>query len=139
MKRLRTLWRRDERGATAVEFALVSVVFMVTLFGFIETARVLWYWNSVQYCVSKGGRYYLTHKTISDSALGDYIKTALSNVQIDSSKLNLTITKSTASGINFIDIDGSYAISLFGYMSTSGLTTLNLTVTTRLPVDSSAS
>ncbi len=34
--------RRDERGATAVEFALTAPVFFMVLFGIIEAALLLW-------------------------------------------------------------------------------------------------
>lgn len=130
-------WGHDDKGATAVEFAMVSGLLLVTLIGFLEVGRMLWLWNSAQYCVSKGARYYLTHKTISDSDLQDYINGQLENVQIDSSKITLTIAKSTTSGINFIRISGTYTYSLFAYMLPS-TQDVSLSVESLLPVDSSS-
>jgi len=38
--RLARAWRRDQRGATAVEFAFVAPVFLILVFGIIETGLV---------------------------------------------------------------------------------------------------
>ena len=35
-----------QRGAAAVEFALVSSLFFVSLLGAVEVARILWVWNA---------------------------------------------------------------------------------------------
>jgi Flp pilus assembly protein TadG len=43
-------------GATAVEFALVSVVFFTTLFGMMEMGRMLYYWNSAAEATRLGAR-----------------------------------------------------------------------------------
>ena len=48
--------RRTERGAAAVEFALVSLVFFTVLFGAIEMGRLLYYWNSAAEVTRLGAR-----------------------------------------------------------------------------------
>jgi Flp pilus assembly protein TadG len=45
-----------QRGATAVEFALVSAVFFTILFGIMEMARMLYYWNSAAEATRLGAR-----------------------------------------------------------------------------------
>jgi Flp pilus assembly protein TadG len=44
------------RGAAAVEFALVSLVFFTVLFGAMEMARLLYYWNSAAEVTRLGAR-----------------------------------------------------------------------------------
>ena len=40
--------KRKQRGAAAVEFALVAVIFFGLIFGIVEFGRGLYVWNSVQ-------------------------------------------------------------------------------------------
>lgn len=47
---------RAQRGATAVEFALIAIPFFGLLFGAIEVARVLWVWNAAAEATRLGAR-----------------------------------------------------------------------------------
>jgi len=53
---LRRHARRTQRGAAAVEFALVSLVFFTVLFGAIEMGRLMYYWNSAAEATRLGAR-----------------------------------------------------------------------------------
>jgi Flp pilus assembly protein TadG len=53
---LRSQARRRQRGATAVEFALVSTVFFTLLIGMMEMGRVLFYWNTAAEATRLGAR-----------------------------------------------------------------------------------
>ena len=46
MTRLASVRADRQRGVAAVEFALVSVVFFLLLFGAMEVGRLLFYWNA---------------------------------------------------------------------------------------------
>jgi hypothetical protein len=48
--------RHGQRGSTAVEFALVSVVFFTIFFGAFEIARLMFYWNSAAEATRLGSR-----------------------------------------------------------------------------------
>lgn len=48
--------QQGQRGAAAVEFALVFVLLVVLLFGFIEVGRVLFTWNSAVQATRAGAR-----------------------------------------------------------------------------------
>jgi len=47
---------RDETGSTAVEFALVSIVFLTMMFGIIDAARFAWEFNSAKAAARAGAR-----------------------------------------------------------------------------------
>jgi Flp pilus assembly protein TadG len=51
-----TCSRRRQRGATAVEFALVAAVFLMLLLGICEMGRVLYYWNAATEATRLGAR-----------------------------------------------------------------------------------
>ena len=60
--RLRILERgRSERGSTAVEFALVAVMFIIMLVSIVEIARMMLVFTSVANAAKVGARYAITH------------------------------------------------------------------------------
>lgn len=48
--------RREQRGAAAVEFALVFAIFCMLLMGAIEMGRLLWTWNAAVEATRRGAR-----------------------------------------------------------------------------------
>lgn len=56
MKTAYTSARRAQRGATAIEFALVASAFLVLLIGIMEMGRVLFYWNTAAEVTRLGAR-----------------------------------------------------------------------------------
>lgn len=59
LARLRA-WRRCERGATAVEFALIAVPFLALLTAMVETALVFFAGQVLQAATSESGRLVMT-------------------------------------------------------------------------------
>jgi Flp pilus assembly protein TadG len=49
--------RKNERGATLVEFAIVSTMFLSVLFGVIEFGRLFWTHNALRDAARRGVRY----------------------------------------------------------------------------------
>ena len=47
---------RHQRGAAAVEFALVASIFLILLIGIMEMGRILFYWNSAAEATRLGAR-----------------------------------------------------------------------------------
>ena len=47
----------DRRGMSAVEFALVAVVFFLFVFGIIDFSRALWEWNMAARATQAGVRF----------------------------------------------------------------------------------
>ena len=52
------------RGASAVEFVLVAPALLLFLFGIIETGRVLWFQNALNYAVQEAARCASVNPTI---------------------------------------------------------------------------
>lgn len=67
--------RRKQRGAAAVEFALVASLLFTLLFGIMEMSRVLFYWNTATEVTRLGAR--LAVVCNKDAAI---IKTRMSNM-----------------------------------------------------------
>ncbi len=55
-RRVLTL-RRDERGAELVEFALISIVFFMLVFGVMEFGRAIWIYGTVAHVAREGTRF----------------------------------------------------------------------------------
>ena len=51
---------RSARGQALVEFALIITVLLMMIFLIIESARILWAWNTVQNAAREGARYAIT-------------------------------------------------------------------------------
>ena len=67
LKRLCGLFARDDRGATAVEFAMVSVPFLGLLFAIFQTAYLFLVQQSVDAAATTGARNILTGQTMSSN------------------------------------------------------------------------
>jgi Flp pilus assembly protein TadG len=53
--------RRDERGATLLEFAIGATVFLTAMFAVIEFGRALWTHNALSDAARRGARYAVNH------------------------------------------------------------------------------
>ena len=52
--------RRSDGGQSLAEFALVAPLFVIMLFGFIDTARLYQSWVTIQHAAREGARYGVT-------------------------------------------------------------------------------
>lgn len=57
---------RKERGATAVEFAIVAMLFFTIVLGIMEFGRVLYIWNTVQEVTRRAAREAVVRNFSSD-------------------------------------------------------------------------
>lgn len=130
MKRLKRFWK-DTKGTTAVEFGMVAVLMLLMLFGIIELGRIFWTQNAVQSAIELTARYYIVHTGTSDADLQTYARAAMTNMQLDGSKLTVTVTKTTSQSIKFIQLDGNYAYSPLGTIITQ-FTNLHLKAKSRI-------
>jgi len=56
--------RTGERGATMAEFAIISVVFFMIIFGIIEFGRLFYIHNALTDATRRGARYAVLHEKI---------------------------------------------------------------------------
>lgn len=134
IRKLGRAYVRNEQGAAAVEFAIIAMAFLLSVFGVIETGRIFWTWNTLQYTGESAARYYLTHPSISDSDIREYIETKLEDAMLNGESMAVTISKTTVSRVNFLQLDLSYEHGVLGNLMPSGLNEITLNTTTLLPV-----
>jgi Flp pilus assembly protein TadG len=58
--------RLSERGATLLEFAVASTVFLTVMFGVVEFGRCLWTHNALSDAARRGARYAVNHPEASE-------------------------------------------------------------------------
>ena len=63
-----TRFRRDDRGAAAVEFALVLPILVVLVFGIVDFGRALFAYNYLTSAVREGGRFAAVQNSASAQA-----------------------------------------------------------------------
>lgn len=134
IRELSGAYARNVQGAAAVEFAIIAMAFILSVFGVIEAGRIFWTWNTLQYAGESAARYYLTHSSASDSDLREYIEDRLEDAMLDGESMAVTITKPTVSSVDFLQLDLSYEYGVLGNLMPAGLDEITLTTTTRLPV-----
>ncbi|MGU7772868.1 TadE/TadG family type IV pilus assembly protein [Burkholderia sp. MR1-5-21] len=113
--------RRRQRGATAVEFALIAGVFCTLLIGICEFGRVLFYWNTASEAMRLGAR----TATVCD-ADATVIKQRITSLLPILSNANVTLTY-LPSGC---DADAATARSTCTFVTVQ---VSNVTVSTLIP------
>lgn len=124
---------RDDCGATAVEFALVSVVFITLVFGIFATGWTFYTWNFFQYSLETATRYALVNPTATDDDLTSRVSSQLSAVGLDASKAQITVSRTTTSGVSFIEIDGVYPVVNILPLLPANWGQINLRAMSRIP------
>ena len=66
-RRVLTL-RRGERGAELVEFALISILFFMLVFGIMEFGRGIWMYGTVAHVAKEGARFAIVRGSESGRA-----------------------------------------------------------------------
>lgn len=123
-------WRRDERGATALEFALVSPVLILLLVGAFQVAWAVHCASTVRWTLEAASRALLLDPTTTQ----DQIKSAMVaklNGLVDSSKLTVSLTTDASSGTQMFVVSSTYAAPLA--IPFARAQTLNFKATTSVP------
>lgn len=111
MKKIKNFFKhycRNEEGSTAVEFALISLGFLIVLFGVAESGRMVWTMNGVQYVVEETSRYASLNSSLNTSQLQSYAEAKMSQMFLPANPLQITSRVFTSNGINFIEVDADY-------------------------------
>ncbi len=111
MKRFwRTYCKKDD-GATAVEFALLALPFLLMIFGVMETGRIVWMVNSVEYALSDTARYASLNDDLTEGEFEAYAMERMDNMRIPGrDTFDITSSIVDINGIDFIQLDAIYSV-----------------------------
>lgn len=109
---LRTLRRglAEERGAAAVEVALILVPLVLLLIGIVDFGRVLYTRNNLIESADFGARVILLDNAATDATVTDAIEGAF--LAAPDSELTVTLGTASESGINFRTISVEHDVAL---------------------------
>lgn len=109
---LRTLRRglADQRGAAAVEMALILVPLILLMVGTVDFGRVLYTRNNIIQAADVGARVILIDNAASDAAVTDAVQEAFLAAPDD--ELTVTLATASESGIDFRTISLEHDIQL---------------------------
>ena len=134
MPNLINRYKKEEDGATAVEFALISVGFITIVMAIVEMSFAVWTINSLDYAVAKAGR----HASINSGATTNEIETIvnqeLEEHYIPSETTSYNITNVTRGGVNFVDITATMNYEPKSTAIIPGTWSFSITRTTVNPV-----
>lgn len=111
MRKLLTLCR-NQRGATAVEFALVAPVVFVVIFVLINFARLYWLQGSMTFAVEAAGRYAMLNTSASSTDVTDQAKANLYGI----STTEVAFSTATAAGSDGVQYMTITAASSFNFI-----------------------
>lgn len=118
IKSLIARFRGDECGATAVEFSIVAVVFVIATMGVIELGRTYQVRNELSYAADLGARrlsIIVNNPTIAPADYQTEIENEITAFfqGYDSTSLTVTVTPETVNGIQYQKLTLQYPMSVF--------------------------
>lgn len=137
--RIQTRYLNETKGTTAVEFALVSIAFLMLIFGIFESGRMFWMYNTLQYAAEIGARYTLTDPDATDGEITNKVYENLNGIASNDPNLNISIGKPTAAGgnVQMVTIDITYNFQTILPFLPSGWNSFQLTARSQLPIPES--
>jgi Flp pilus assembly protein TadG len=119
---------RCDRGAAAVEFAIVSLILIALCLGIVDFGRGLYVRNNLAFAADLGARRILVDPAIADTALHDVVRAGFQGA---ADLLQVESGSETISGIAFRTITVSFPLTLHvPGLTDSGIT---LKVARRVP------
>ncbi len=118
-----------ERGAAAVEFAIVSVVLITLMIGIVDFGRTLYVKNHLSFLADQAMRTVLVNPGITNAGLEAELRADFSAGE--GTDLTVTITSETVGATDFRVLTLDYPITLFIPNLSAG--DLTLSVTRRVP------
>ena len=107
--------QRDERGASAVEFAIVSSIFIVLCIGIIQLGSVLQVRNDLAQAADRGARLIVLDPEATDESIETQVEALLASY--DSTSLAVDVSGETVGSTDYriVTIDYQMQISIPGF------------------------
>ncbi|MER0238396.1 TadE/TadG family type IV pilus assembly protein [Fulvimarina sp. MAC8] len=121
----------DEKGATAIEFALILFPMLLLFLGTFEFARALQTNNNLSYAAGLASRAILTDNAITEDALSAKIRNAF--VGGDPDRLTIAYASEVSGGVTFREMTLSYPFDFV--ISAVSSKPITLSVTRRVPTE----
>jgi len=100
---------KSEKGQTLLEFALVTLIFFILVFGMIEFGRALWTWNTIVQAIWAGARYAVVETpTSNDTEIKKVVVYNDPNASSSSTPVVPGLTETNVI-VNYLNNDGSAA------------------------------
>ena len=98
--------KKNQKGAAALEMALVFPIFLLFVLGIIEFTRAYWILHTMQLGIDEAGRYAMLHTSASDSVI---VSTAKANMYgLDGSQFTVTSASQNINGLSYKVITATY-------------------------------
>jgi Flp pilus assembly protein TadG len=107
--------RKNERGATLVEFSIGVTVFLTAMFAVLEFGRVLWVHNALTDAARRGARYATMHSAGNIDQVKNIVVYGNEAGTGQPMLTNLTTTNVTVTYNNFGLNDGTVSVSITSY------------------------
>lgn len=102
--------RRNQSGLYLLEFAIIAVVLIITLFAAIELARLIWVWNTADEATRRGARVAAVCP-INDTAVPEVTVFAAPGAGPNSPVLNGLTTSNVS--VSYLESDGVTTTTTF--------------------------
>lgn len=116
------LWR-DERGASALEFALVAVPLLLMTLGAIELGRVLFIREELIYAADQAARKLHLDPALSDGQIDAALRTELRVADPD--QLGVGIVRNSGSAVDNVTVTLNYDVHLIVNILPAGMIALD--------------
>lgn len=103
---------REEKGAAALEFAIVSGAFILLLSGICATGLYFFALNRLQFATENAARHASIHENFTETDLEEIIERGLSGVPYNPANLSVEVENSTVNGVNFVHIRSSLLMNV---------------------------
>lgn len=127
-----TSFRRDERGASALEFAIVGSIFIALCIGVIQFGLVLQVRNELAQAADRGIRFMMLDPDASDSTIQSEVEALLANYGAENLDVQIGAETIDATDYRTVTIDYEMQIGVPGLPIS--LVTLN--ASRKVPVES---
>lgn len=125
---------KEEKGTTAVEFALIAIAFLALVFGIFEGGRIFWTLNTMQYAVESGARFTLTNTDATTAEITEVTREAINGIPVTNDNPAIMVSFSTVNDVDFVQIDAIYSFQAVLPFLPSSWTSMDLTARSRLPI-----